>query len=104
LISTESISNIRSSTTFAAVKSPPSVIYELAGREVSDCGVQSDGPRVRASAAAAPITSLLQTIKPQSARVFEAAEKQPVVASETLTNQPRQQLDLIPHKVRLCPS
>ena len=105
LSSTASVSKLRSSSAYAmATKSPPSVVYELAGREVSDCGIQADGPRQRASAAATPIANLLQSMKPQSARTvnMDSAPHAAAVAVESLQQQPKQQMDLKPHKVPYC--
>ena len=103
--STASVSKLRSSSAYAmATKSPPSVVYELAGREVSDCGIQADGPRQRASAAATPIANLLQSMKPQSSRTvnMDSAPHAAAVAVESVQQQPKQQMDLKPHKVPYC--
>ena len=75
------------------------MVYELAGRVVSDCGIQSDGPRQRASAAATPIANLLQSMKPQSARTADAGCAPLAAAVEVEAVQPKQQMDLKPHKV-----
>jgi hypothetical protein len=101
--STASVSKLRSSSAYAtATKSPPSVVYELAGREVSDCGIQADGPRQRASAAATPIANLLQSMKPQSARTVDMVSAPHAAAVAVESAQPKQQMDLKPHKVPCC--
>ncbi len=95
--STASISTLRAMSSFSTVKAPPSVVYELAGREVSDCGVQAQGPRQRAIAAAAPISNLLQTMRPQTARSLDVLPSPQSVAVEAPL--PTVQMDLKPHQV-----
>jgi hypothetical protein len=97
--STASVSKLRSMSSFSTVKSPPSVVYELAGREVSDCGIQAYGPRQRATVAAAPISNLLQTMRPQTARSLDALPSPQPAAAEAEAPQPSVQMDLKPHQV-----
>ena len=102
MVAPASVSKLRASSSFATVKSPPSVVYELAGREVSDCGIQAYGPRQRAAAAAAPISNLLQNMRPQTARAAEMALASNTVAAEVvtpITPIPSVQMDLKPHQV-----
>jgi hypothetical protein len=66
---------------------------------VVDCGVQSDGPRQRAATAAAPISALLQSIKPQ-ARAVEVVPSPPPPAKE-VERASAQHMDLKPHQVTM---
>ena len=95
------LSKLRLSSAYPA-KSPTSVIYQLAGRDVSDCGIQSDGPRHRAATAAAPISNLLQTMKPVASRAVDVVSTPRsliTVAPEVEAPPPKQQMDLRPHQV-----
>ncbi len=105
MASSASVSKLRSSSAYASAQSPPSVIYELAGRVVSDTGMQSDGPRQRAAAAAAPLSMLLQTMKPQTARAVDVASAPHMstqMSSEVEDAPAKQHMDLRPHQVRLA--
>ena len=97
-----SFSKLRSSSAYLTSQSPPSLIYQLAGRDVSDSGVQMDGPRQRAATAAAPISNLLQSMKPQSARPVDVVPPtRPLspVKAEVESMPSKQHMDLRPHQV-----
>lgn len=96
------LSKLRLSSAYPSAKSPTSIIYQLAGRDVSDCGIQSDGPRHRAATAAAPISNLLQSMKPVASRVVDVVSTPCsliAVAAEVEAPPPKQQMDLRAHQV-----